>query len=495
MSANSPVRTCSTRPARDEVLPLARPPRIGIWGHYHGGNQGDDLVVATLIASIRSRLPDAEIIGFCVNPADTRERHAIPAFPLYRWAGRINQPTRVWTADEQIDRTDAAGWRARVKTCVKRRPWFLRSLRFARSVFRSVLGVVRQFAHAATSPITEIPFLVRSYRALRGVDLLVVAGSQALFDGWSGTWAHPYALFKWSMLARLAGTRFACLSIGGGPVNGRVARFFTRHSLRSMSYTSYRDETSARFVRLLGADDEPRVLPDMGFSVDAARFADLRPRPALAQGRIVVGLNPMAHNDPRYLPRGDAQSYLTYIRKTAEFAAWLLRKGYAVVLLYSQIRADPRACADVREFLRRSHALDSDAPLIEQPIHDYTELSSMLSWCDYVIAARYHCIVLPFVLGKPVIALGYHPKHRDLMESMGQGDYCLDIDRFTTRELIERFGILQRNREAIRAELERRLPDCRARLDAQFDDVFTSFGTAPAHPRNRERLNFGNAAV
>jgi polysaccharide pyruvyl transferase WcaK-like protein len=156
---------------------------------------------------------------------------------------------------------------------------------------------------------------------------------------------------------------------------------------------------------------------------------------------------------------------------SAEFTAWLLRNDYAVLVASSEIRADSRAFADVRDILRREHGIDDDPRLIEPPVCGFSELASLFSSCDYVIAARYHSIVLPWLLGKPVVALAYNRKQIDLMESMGQEAYCLDIDRFEVAELVERFRALECNRDAIRARLPERVARCRARLAEQYDRV------------------------
>ena len=60
--------------------------RIGIVGQYGVGNLGDDTVVAILIGKIREYYPDAELVGFSLNPADTQWRHGIKAFHI---SGRI----------------------------------------------------------------------------------------------------------------------------------------------------------------------------------------------------------------------------------------------------------------------------------------------------------------------------------------------------------------------------------------------------------------------
>ena len=61
--------------------------RVGILGHVGNENLGDEAIIAAVIQNIRRRVPDAEINGFTLNPADTLERHGIVSFPIRRGAG------------------------------------------------------------------------------------------------------------------------------------------------------------------------------------------------------------------------------------------------------------------------------------------------------------------------------------------------------------------------------------------------------------------------
>jgi polysaccharide pyruvyl transferase WcaK-like protein len=450
------------RQSREDVVLSERPSRIGIWGHYGGANQGDELVVATLIANIRARLPDAEIVGFCVNPADTRQRHGIRAFPL-RASARGGQPEKPWSAadlqrtpSQTDERCTGSGLRAFLK---QSRPLV------------SLVHWLRRKRRTAASICREIASVVSDYRNLRGTDMLIVAGSGSLIDDWGGPWAHPYALLKWSVLARLCGTRLVCLSAGAGPIGSRVSRAFLRRALRTTWYRSYRDPSSARLIAGLGVEGEHPVVPDMGFGLDVSSYVRPWDVPPAARNRTIVGLGVMAHRRPRYMPRDDRVRYEAYIHKIAAFTAWLLAHDYAVLAVPTDIRFDPQAFADVRDLLRRGHGFQDDPRLIEQPVDGLSALISRMAACDYVIHARYHGIVLPCLLGKPVVSLAYNRKHFDLMRMMGQEEYCLDIDRFQVADLVERFQMLVRNRDAVCAVLPQRVAGCQANVAEQYDRV------------------------
>src|SRR5262249_60605689 len=85
----------------------------------------------------------------------------------------------------------------------------------------------------------EPAFLWRSYRRLKGTDLVIVAGSGPLEDGGGGPWNHPYSVFKWALLCRLRGTQFVPLNVGGGPIRHPLSRIFLPQAIRWSAYPSF----------------------------------------------------------------------------------------------------------------------------------------------------------------------------------------------------------------------------------------------------------------
>src|SRR5205809_6125060 len=158
---------------------MGRDPTIAVWGHYHGGNLGDELVVATIIDAIRQRMPGARIVGISMAPADTRERHGIDGYPINTTTPTVNLKTS--SAGEVPTRRTRAT-EGRLRASARRVPG-ARRLRRRAAYMRMV--------------VREVPFLWRSYRMLRRLDLVVVAGSGQLPDEWDGPWLHPYTTFRW----------------------------------------------------------------------------------------------------------------------------------------------------------------------------------------------------------------------------------------------------------------------------------------------------------
>src|SRR2546426_4870880 len=243
--------------------------RIGVFGHVGNQNLGDEALIAAVVQNVRRRYPGAELRAFTARPHDTEQRHGIPAFPIRRMNGRpanARPPSAPARAGGDLG--------ARLKR-VPLLPVLVRAL--------------RRLGTAAQAVILEVPFLVQSYRHLRGTDLLLIAGSQQLNDYWGGPWGFPFTLFKWLLLARASGTKVAFLSVGAGPLRTRLGKFFVKQTLRLAAYRSYRDDDSQRCVAALGIPGEHLVVPDLVFSLEMGR----PPAPRAPARRPVVGVNPM----------------------------------------------------------------------------------------------------------------------------------------------------------------------------------------------------------
>jgi polysaccharide pyruvyl transferase WcaK-like protein len=437
-----------------------QPPRVGVWGHFHGGNLGDEVVVATVIQAVRRYRPEAELVGFSLGPRDTASRHGIPAWSISKDAigacvlppeGTDRVPTR---------RSPVRGARRRgALRSAGRRFWPLRAL--ARGGRR----------------VLAIP---HGYRALRGTELLIVAGSGPIFDDWAGPWEHPYNLFRWAMTARRCDTRFVPLCVGGGPIHQPLSRFFLKRALETAHYRSFRDHGTASLVSSLGVTGDLPVYSDLAFSHPReALEAAARTAPELGNGPPLVGLSTMAHRDPRYVPGADASDYRAFLEKLRTFATWLLDRGYRLLLLRSQVEADQRVAEDLIRRLRERGVV-IEGRVLAPPTHGHGDLLGQIARCRFVVGARFHCHVLPFLYGIPVLGLAHHPKTFELMTSMGQDRFCLDIDACTEAEMIAAFLDLRAQEKRVSAEVSARAAGLRAALEAQYARVL---GPQPSNRR------------
>ena len=273
-----------------------------------------------------------------------------------------------------------------------RRPWWDETLRTIPGVRRAVRGL--RSAFAACHDITrEVPFILRSWWRLRRTRLVIVAGSNQLGDWFGGPWGFPYTLLKWCALARIVGARVVFLGVGAGPLDARLSRGFCRQALASAAFVSFRDEGSQALMRACGFRGESVVAPDLAFGLRPTRVT--RPYSAGA-ARVVVNVFP--YKDPSYDPAVTlvGAPFRKYVAMMAEVAKGLAERGHEVSFACSQ-RADRRV---IELVLEQCGVGSLGAASVREP-STVAELRQILAEADFVVASRFHGILLGLLGTRP----------------------------------------------------------------------------------------------
>ena len=423
------------------------------------GNLGDAAIQDAVIANICSRFPDARIRGITLNPADTVQRHGIPAFPMsgtsitgYCGASSFGQ-----SAPENKGRSGA---RARVGSHVARAlAWGPK--RIARLLLpRGWPGLIKN----------ETIHIASAFDCLRDVDFLIFSGGGQLDDYWGGAWGHPYALLKWAILARLRGARPIFLSVGFGTLDSRLSRLFTRAALSLAKYRSYRDAGSRDLMRGAGFRRNDPVYPDLAYSypLERLRLRDDRRSPAR-----VIGLCPFSYCDPRVWPRKDAIAYSAYLQNLLSIVRSVIARGCRVSVFASG-GSDRLAIADLWELLAREFSLDALASVDRHEVNSVNGFLEQAARVDVVVASRLHGIILAQLAETPTIALSYDRKVDVQMEAVGQGAFRLAIDEFKLGDFESCLDRLLAYREVIRTQIRARFAESRAQLEAQYVAILSA---------------------
>lgn len=450
--------SAETRTATDR-----RPVTIGVFGHYGNENLGDEAIIEAVIQSVRTRYPHARIYGFSINPADTAKRYGIPAFPIRHLAETRSVPP-VPGAGNTVDggRTVEAP-RSRfdvAKALAKRVP-----------LVRRAFQVVRWLASAPGRLWRESCFLCQSRARMRELDLLLVSGSNQFLDNFGGVWGFPYTLLKWSILAKLTGTRLAFLSIGAGPIKSPVSRVFVRLALRLAGYASFRDAASKQLIEGGRRRDFGAVYPDLAHGLvlqapSASRAAGREP-----PKRPTVGINPMPVYDRRYWHDPDDSQYRHYVERLAMFASMLLRDDYGVFFFPTQAR-DEHVIEDILEALDPDLRRSIDSKTLVRAGKTVATLMDVYASADLIVATRFHGVLLALRAGLPVLGICYFRKTRDLLREVGQENCAVELETFTALDLYARLQALERDVPNTRARIRERGEEYRAALRSQYDCVF-----------------------
>lgn len=396
--------------------------KIAFWGNFGVRNFGNECTLAAILYNIRRRLPASDFVSVSVEPEDTAERHHISAIPMW-----------------------------------PRRP--------GDRAFGPVKAIRR-----AIRPIAEWR---RVLRETRGLSALIVPGTGVLNDIGRSPFGFPYNLFKWVLAARLGGGRVFFVSVGVEKIEHPLSRLFITSSLRLAGYRSFRDTRSLTRIRAAGFRATSGIYPDLAFSLPQHTPGENTRR---LSGRIVgVGVC----NYRELCRHSDATiSYETYVDHVGSTIRWLIERGYDVRLIIGDVR-DVGVRADVRDWLQ-SHGLPpAHGSYCDHLATSFEQVIEQLEAVDFVIASRFHNIVLALLRSRPVIALSYEGKIEALMQDMDLGDYCQVLAHFDRGRLLEQFQQMELNAPLLRSAIEQRVQANRGKLDRQYDLLVARLGATP----------------
>jgi polysaccharide pyruvyl transferase WcaK-like protein len=319
--------------------------------------------------------------------------------------------------------------------------------------------------------IGEIAHIGYVLRVLTKIDVLLISGGGQLDDFFGGAWQHPYTLFKWVVLSKLARTKVIFLSVGVGNISTDLSKGLLRAALGLADYRSYRDEGSREMVRAtLGAHLDAPVVPDMAFAfpVCTAHLGASQP-----SGRLVVAVGPMPFCHPDLWPIRNRLAYESYLEALSLFCDRLLRRGVTLRMFPGQTRNDPPVIDDLIRRLRKLSNNASEVLIDVPPVRSVNELLSCIAEADIVLASRFHGALLALLLRRPVLALSYERKVNQLMKDLNLEEYCVDIEQANVDSLSDVFARLQANSDSIARDLETAVRLQTEAVHAQFDFLVT----------------------
>ena len=329
---------------------------------------------------------------------------------------------------------------------------------------------VSRLSRFAKRVVREVLHWRIAFREMRQVDALVVSGGGQLDDHWGGPWRAPYALWKWSLVARLVRKEVVFLSVGAGTIDGGLTRYFLRSALRRARYVSFRDEKTASRVHERRLSASTRVVPDLAFAHDAPRGAESAAPPS---ARRTIAVSPIAFLDPSTWPRKDGIAYGDQVNRTTELARLLLARGHRIVVCTSDT-------PDMRPATELYEALVADAPGADLGLAvttSPTELLETFAAADIAIASRLHGLILANIAGTPSIALSYDWKVDVHMRMVGLGDFIHPIETFDPHAVLTSVDTMLANREEILTDLSARCKALGQAVHAQYADVFRTYAS------------------
>lgn len=277
------------------------------------------------------------------------------------------------------------------------------------------------------------------------------------------------------------------VSVGAGPLHSRISRWLVRQTLHLADFRSYRDDETKTYLMGIGAPvTRDRVFPDLAFSiahdVEGSQEAPKRIRP-------LVGLGLMLYRRELSSDFSGTSTYASYLEQLVVFVEWLLRRDYDIRLLIGEL-SDRSVVAEFKTLLKNRLAGYDEGRILDDPVVSVEGLLAQIAGTDFVVATRYHNVLLALALGKPAISISFHQKCTSLMKDMELLQYCQDIRDLDAQRLIEQFCQLEKNAGSVKRMIGERVSRCREQLEEQYEMIFA--GDTPKIVRESQEMTNGS---
>jgi polysaccharide pyruvyl transferase WcaK-like protein len=400
--------------------------KISLFGNFGTLNIGNECTLQAMIHNMRRMLPNADINCICSNPEDVKLRHKIAAISM----------VQIYTNFGSV----------------------IESHRY-KDIIRHLLKLM-----LIRIPLELIEWF-RAIWALKGRDLLVMTGTGMLTDCSEGPMGLPYQIFKWAIAARICRLKVCFISVGVEPIRSKITRLLIKLSINTSDYVSFRDESSKEYITKLEIKNNFEIFPDLAFSLPETVFPGSKPK---SPENPLIGIGLYDYQGRR----ADSNEYSNYIIKISNFICWLVNRNYPVQILIGDILYDNPVRADLYRSLQNLGINYGECKIFDEPIFSVQDLIDQIAATNYVVATRFHNVLMSIMMNKPLISISYERKNDSLMEAVGLGEYCQSINELNVARLTKQFIQLEKNSEKIKKILEVKTVGFRRETERQYFYLF-----------------------
>lgn len=371
----------------------------GGWGY---GNKGDNVILMAMLNSLKENIPSYELFITSFSPDELKRMHSL-------------------SSQKSIHRL--------LTTRFLKNPLFLVRI-FSVWFWR----VTKKYFN---NPIMICPSLRKHLDLIKNSDVVLMAGGGYFNDAWKD--ALPSRLLEIE-IASYFNKKIMLYGQSIGPFSKESCEGVLRDYLSGVSRVTFRDIKSEQTLRLAQFDelkmkltaDEVNLLPPRNYTQPKAE-------------NFSVGVM-VQHFRKHEGPTGSSSAgWIDTSEKYYEQIAIALeelnklKKVHFIII--PSTTWDQSSCNKVARKLNEKKI--SNFTLLNNPnVNDFV---SACQTVDLMISTNMHPIIIASTMCKPSIAISYHYKLDDFMDSIGMSEFTSKIDDFTAEWLVNNFEKITSN--------------------------------------------------
>lgn len=311
--------------------------------------------------------------------------------------------------------------------------WLLWSLIWMPLAWVAALGFPPKLA-------AQLPVVGAKLRHFIWADIVVSVGAERINDKFFKN--IVFSLYTYDLIFRL-GKRMIIFPSTIGPFIFGWTRWLSSKILRNVDLIYTRDDLSEKTTKALPGISSEKVIN----TVDVAVLQGMIPRDQALQmihanpDEKLVGISVMEWSYFKNKVETPYSNYPAYVREMANFADTVIDEfGVSVILYPTNYPENGCRENDVKTaFEVKSQMKSADKVRIIDKLPTPSQFKGMLACSEMNVTTRMHACILSTGAFVPTVSVNYLFKLAEYMNSLGLGDYSIDIEEFCAERALAVF--------------------------------------------------------
>ncbi|MHA1632040.1 MAG: polysaccharide pyruvyl transferase family protein [Candidatus Freyarchaeota archaeon] len=353
------------------------------------------------------------------------------------------------------------------------------SLRYKATAIASLFLMFIQLWLSAMSAVLAKFGFKTFYRAdllegIKSADLIVSYSDENFKEGASFLPSNVYWILSWwSMLFSRAWIVLAAKFLGKsvimfpnsvGGFKTWVGRLVAKAALNMFDFVLVREPISLRTVKSIGVRSPVSMAADttllLNFDGDEKGFG-------FHGSNLGVSLGVYSHT----LSDKEIRLFVDVCSRVLDAA--IEKYGFNVIFIPHYVSGFRRDDLEISELIYKRMKRKARARIVNPS--SLEEYGLLLGSVDMVVSSKMHPAVLAMAAFVPALCVAYDDKQLGFFRQLGLSDCTLPVTNLSAKRFLEKIDHVWSSREQIRCELERRIPELRARLRYVLGRVLKSY--------------------
>lgn len=304
-------------------------------------------------------------------------------------------------------------------------------------------------------------------QAYNSADLVISTSGISFIDDFG--YIKIYHFSKYLQIPLLLGKRSIKFTQSIGPFKSLYNRIMARLTLPYLDRIIARGKHTVQYLSKINISKNVVNLPDIAFTLQPKQSKSAKELLVKIQSNTIISICPNI-----VCQRLDKKNM--YIKSMIKLSQYILKNYPDTSILFIPHTItekkmgendDLAICKQIAD-----HLENSDRVFIENTLHySPNEIKWLIAQCSFLIGSRFHALVAALSSAVPCMAIGWELKYEELMDWLSSRNNVLYYWDLTSEKAIELFTTLFQQRNKIKREYKRLLPDIRQKALSAFDII------------------------